>query len=324
MSESLNQFDTEVIAGPCSVDLELVRNLSGYYDLSEIKVRNIKGQIQTCLWGTRVVGLKSRTNLDGKSPMGADFNYYFECKENIIVLKNPLPTAPPPSVEAGIKIVKETGLLIATEIMMPSVQLPQYEGRIQPEKLLIWQPSVEGLGYAQLTMGEYARRNIWFQGVKNAKNLDISLDMSNDPVKYSGSALQRQWSGQASFAQNNERLIFIHRGIDSPDKGEWRSAPVHEIARHTKRSVIGARLFFDPSHSCGPNMRNKIVDESIKVMRMKDGNNWLYDGLLIEAGESITDSEQHITHDELRCLLQDLARFRNLRSPDFVEQKNLS
>lgn len=318
MIEQSKSYDTQVIAGPCSIDLELEDNLKGIYALSEITVRNMRGETQRGLGGTRVVELKSKTILqpDGKT-MGVGFNHYFRVEEGVIVLKNPQPEEPSPGAKASEQIVKDTGLLVATELMLPHIQLPQYEGLIPEEKFLGWQPSVEGLGYPHITIGEFVRRYNWFHGIKNSKHLDIPLDVANDPTRYNGSSLQRHWSSLASYAQNN-RIIFIHRGVETPEKGEWRSALVHEIARATKHSVPGSKLYLDPSHSCGPNLRDKIVEESIKAMKMEDGNQWLYDGLLIESGNSITDTGQHITHDELRCLLQDLAKFRNLRAPEKI------
>ncbi len=323
MSERPNNYDIEVVTGPCSVDLELKRNLSGYYNLADMRVRNMHGEMQRGVYGTRVVPLKSRTIVkkDGTG-MGVDFKHYFTVEEDIVVIRNPLPVDPPPGVVAAERIVKDTGLLVATEIMMPHIQLPYYENRIPSGKFLEWQPSVEGLGYPHLTMGEYARRNGWLHGIKNPKNLDVPLDTANNSDENVSSALQRQWSGLASFAQiPGNQIIFIHRGVDSPENRTWRSAPVHEIARKTKHSVPGAKLYFDPSHSCGPKLRDKVVETTIAAMKMQDGNNWLYDGILIEAGNSITDTDQHISHEELQCLLDELAKFRNLREPEAIEPK---
>jgi hypothetical protein len=51
-------------------------------------------------------------------------------------------------------------------------------------------------------------------------------------------------------------------------------------------------------------------------MLMKDGNNWLYDGALIEVGTSTTDTDQHISIDEMQALAQELAKYRELHSSE--------
>jgi hypothetical protein len=43
-----------------------------------------------------------------------------------------------------------------------------------------------------------------------------------------------------------------------------------------------------------------------------DDKNYLYDGILIEAGNSETDTEQHITINELKILCKELSKFREL------------
>ena len=78
----------------------------------------------------------------------------------------------------------------------------------------------------------------------------------------------------------------------------------------------GFQVFFDPSHSFGPLLKNEIVQGTIKAMKMKtnDGKN-IYDGVLIEVGTSVTDTEQHITLNELQELCTQLSEFRELVSP---------
>lgn len=107
-------------------------------------------------------------------------------------------------------------------------------------------------------------------------------------------------------------LALIHRGFEVPDKGNYRAPAVHEIAKRTKKR-IGRELFFDPSHSLGPEMRDQIVEGTIKAMKMKlDEENYLYDGVLIEVGTSTTDTEQHITVAEYKGMVRDLSTFRDL------------
>lgn len=48
---------------------------------------------------------------------------------------------------------------------------------------------------------------------------------------------------------------------------------------------------------------------------MIDEENYLYDGALIEVGRSKTDTEQHITIEELDYLCQQITKFRELVAP---------
>lgn len=49
-----------------------------------------------------------------------------------------------------------------------------------------------------------------------------------------------------------------------------------------------------------------------------DKNHFLYDGILIEVGNSKSDTHQHISVDELKYLTQELSKFRDLVSPEKV------
>ena len=114
-----------VIAGPCSIDEVNIREV---FKIAEMEVKDRKGKPQLAVAGTRVVGLKSRTELDdsGKG-MGMD---YHAIQKNIDIMINGGCTkdfAIPPSALMAQKVNKKTGMLIATEVMMPSVQLPAFE-----------------------------------------------------------------------------------------------------------------------------------------------------------------------------------------------------
>ena len=112
-----------------------------------------------------------------------------------------------------------------------------------------------------------------------------------------------------------EKIILIHRGVDVSEKGDHRNIPVHNLAKRVKQKT-GATLYFDPSHAYGPKMKEHIVPEVLKAMNLRalDGS-YLYDGILIEVGTSKTDTGQHITLDELKKMVLELALFRNLASP---------
>jgi hypothetical protein len=48
-------------------------------------------------------------------------------------------------------------------------------------------------------------------------------------------------------------------------------------------------------------------------MKMKiNENEYLYDGILIETGRSKTDTEQHISVEELKILCKEISKFRVL------------
>jgi tryptophan synthase alpha subunit len=61
-------------------------------------------------------------------------------------------------------------------------------------------------------------------------------------------------------------------------------------------------------------MRDQIVEESIDALRMTAGSKPLYDGLLIEAGNSDTDTDQHITIPELAELVDQIQKYREVRT----------
>jgi len=128
----------------------------------------------------------------------------------------------------------------------------------------------------------------------------------------------------ASYAFNSgldqSKIILIHRGIDIPEKGDYRNLPVHDVSRHARRTLEKVKIYFDPSHTCGPKLREQIVEETILAMLMKEGNRWLYDGALIEAGNSSTDTNQHLTIGEVQYLAQELAKYRNLNCPEKYEK----
>jgi hypothetical protein len=310
MSIEQQQYDLEVITGACSISPE---NRHEVDEIASIRVKNIKGEMIRPIYGVRDVGLKSRTELGGEDDMGMDYptlKPQIEKGRAILELT-------PPSVEMASQIVAETDLLIATEIMMPDIQIPHFVGKVPQDKLLLWSPAVDQLGWHMLQMVQYAQKHQWHIGIKNGKTLGSRLDYANDPARQDSIELERTWAGLASYAKDlkGDQLVLIHRGVEDPDKGDFRSALVDEVARRVKHKVGRGRLFFDPSHSFGPKLRDNIIEGTIKAMLMRDGNGFLYDGILIEAGHSKTDTKQHITLDELRCLVEELSKFRNLRQP---------
>jgi 3-deoxy-D-arabino-heptulosonate 7-phosphate (DAHP) synthase len=293
--------ELEIIAGPCSVDHKNIEEIREIADMGTIS-------------GVRVVGLKSRTDLDptGKG-MGIDFDAYQERKKK---LKQGISATDivPPSVKYAADLANNYGVQVATEVMNPHVQVPAYIGRIPENKLLLWQPSVMQLGWPVEDLAEYAEENGWAVGIKNGKALGSTLAEANDPDT-TETSMEKAWKGLAAYANKGQEIILIHRGVDVPEKGDYRNALVHEAARRVK-AATGRPVFHDPSHSLGDKMRPQIVEDTIKTMHMKDGSEFLYDGILIETGTSQTDTNQHISLDELSYLTKELSTFRDLRTPE--------
>lgn len=304
MNIEQNTFDLEVVAGPCSFTED---NLPEAERIADFRCPDGFGGSQRAVWGTRVVGLKSRTELDPLGEgMGIDFH----------ALINPADGIVPPSVLFAEKIVQETGLLVATEVMMPHRQLPHYVGRVPEGKLLVWNPSVMTLGWPVMEMAKFAKENGWLVGLKHGKWLGEGFYAVKDPDRTVPSSMEKAWTGLATYCPDLDgSLILIHRGVDVDGKGDFRSMPLHEAARRAKRRVPGSRLYFDPSHAFGPLLRDNIVSGTINAMRIPDGNSFLYDGILIEAGTSKTDTKQHISLSELEDLTRELSTFRRLRAP---------
>lgn len=300
-----------IIAGPCSVDRENVQDI---FEIAEIKVNNRFGRRQRAIFGTRVIGLKSRTSLnkDGKN-MGIDFPIFRKNIDLLVQGKSINDLKILPSVRIARDIIKKTSMLVAAEIMDPMSQLPIFEKLLPKEKVMIWNPAVNQLGWPVLNMGLFVKRNRWFMGLKNPKWFgDENLGQTT---------MEKTWVGMSHYTGMNEpgledRLILIHRGVDIYNKGDYRNLPVHQAAKRTKKATR-AKLFFDPSHIHGPKLRDSIVSATIEAMKMKiDEDNFLYDGILIEVGRSKTDTEQHITVKELKELCCQLAKYRDLTEPN--------
>src|ERR1700760_2780883 len=113
------QFDLEIIAGPCSITPEKAEQIIN--ETAQVKTPDGKRAI----YGTRVVGLKSRTALDENgSGMGIDYDVI---REALNLPESEREKLTMPSVELADKIAKETGLMISSEIMIPHIQLPFFE-----------------------------------------------------------------------------------------------------------------------------------------------------------------------------------------------------
>jgi 3-deoxy-D-arabino-heptulosonate 7-phosphate (DAHP) synthase len=238
--------------------------------------------------------------LDGKN-MGIDFAVFIRNLEKLIEGRHPSTFEVPPSVVLAKNICSDTGLIIATEVMSPLVQLPSFEDEIFRDKILAWSPAVSQLGWPAMKMAIFAKRNGWSIGIKNGK----------------WKGMEKTWEGLASYVNAHiepHKTIMIQRGIEVPEKGKFRSLPVHESAIMMKEK--GYQVYFDPSHSFGPLLRDEIDAGTIDAMKLKTkGGQHVYDGVLIEVGTSVTDTKQHITLKELKVLTEQLSQFRELVAP---------
>lgn len=305
-----------IIAGPSSIDKE---NLEEIYDIARLTAENSEGNKQKAITGTIVVGLKSRTMLsDSSEDMGIDYDV-MKKNLNIIMSGGRLQEMQtPPSIKFAKQIASETNLMVATEITMPMLQLPLY-GREMPEgKFMPWNPAVDQLGWHLHLMGEYARRHNWSIGIKNGKWIGDKLKNVNKTDFEGESSIDKTWTGLSSYAgEVPGEKILIHRGVDVETTTNHTNEPVHEIAKRVK-SATGAKLYFDPSHIYGPKMKDAIIPETVKAMKMQlEDEAYLYDGILIEAGTSKTDTDQHLSLLELGDLVKELASFRDLLPPKF-------
>jgi hypothetical protein len=205
--------------------------------------------------------------------------------------------------------------------MLPHIQMPLYEKiGIPSGKLLAWNPAINQLGWPILETAISAKKNNWNVGLKNGKWLGERLEIA-ESESYSGeTSLEKQWKGCVDYAALSDHITLIQRGVDVPEKGLFRNALIHNTAMRTKKAVLekykdkDIQLYFDPSHSYGPKLRDKIVEGIIEAMKLKiNENDYLYDGVLIETGTSKTDTEQHITVDELKYVINELAKFRVIK-----------
>ncbi len=295
----------EIIAGPCSIDQ---KNIKEIYQLANLKLNN-----NYILMGTRVVGLKSRTQLshDGNG-MGIDYQTILQ-NQNILDKGGKITDLlTPPSIKLAQEIQKKTDLLVATEIMLPILQIPQMLNKLKSHKVLLWNPSVNQLGWQIKQMSKYANQQKWYIGIKNGKWVGAQIEKTNQINYNKQTTLEKTWTGLVSYS-HPAQTILIHRGVDVPEKKLHRNLPIHQIASRVKQHTK-CKLFFDPSHIYGPKLKHIIVTETIKAMQIKINNQYLYDGILIEVGTSQTDTEQHISLVEFKNLIEQLSQFRTIIS----------
>lgn len=294
-----------IIAGPCSIN---------YNNINEVEeILNIEINGRKVIAGTRCVGLKSRTSyINDSKDMGIDFEVFKHNQQLLIDGESCDKFEILPSIELAKQLQNKYDCIIATEIMEPSIQMLLFD-KYLTGSFMPWNPAVNALGWNIQYISKYCEKHSnWLLGIKNPKNLGILVEEAE--INDKTAPMETVWSGLASYSNlPNERKILIHRGVDSEKKSNFRNEVVHNVAMRVKNATSGVKLFFDPSHSFGPKMRDEIVAGTIEAMKMKDlSGNFLYDGILIEVGTSTTDTTQHISIKELKELVNKINEFREI------------
>lgn len=99
-----------------------------------------------------------------------------------------------------------------------------------------------------------------------------------------------------------KKIAAIHRGFSTYNKTEYRNSPQWEIPIELKSRIPDLPIITDPSHICG--RRELLLEVSQRSMDLN------FDGLMIETHinpeKALSDSEQQITPEELKNLLNKL------------------
>lgn len=306
----MKNTEVSLIAGPCSIS---EGNLNEVYALSEMEVKNRFGEAQRGVTGVRIVGVKSRTSYSEKEgSMGIDREIFVNNMRVYAQGGGIKDMKMLPSITMTDEFIRKTGMMVATEIVAPLIQVPLCDKVLRDHELLLWTPAVLQIGWNLMEMYECSKHNAWKLGIKNPKWVGKE---GSDGLN----SMEKTWLGIGTYVPQIHDIIYIHRGVDVAESGQYRNLPLHDSANKVKK-LSGKRMYFDPSHTFGPKLKDKIVEGTLEAMKMKiSEDEYLYDGILIEAGTSVTDTEQHITHGELQKLVNELAKFRDIVPPK--EQK---
>ncbi len=307
----MQNADIKVFAGPDSLD---DHNFEELYQIAEMKAGD-----QTAVFGARTVGLKSRTNFDKDNSdrgfMGHDFEAIMKNFNIFGHGGNTDDLVPLPTVQMAEQLYQDTGLIGSSEIMLPAIQLACIKKSFADTPFLVWNSAVDQLGWHIRQMAGFAKEHGWTVGLKNGKWLGEEYTTAEQSDFAGKTSIETVWDGLVDYASIAPETVLIQRGCDLPAKGEYRNQPIHYTAMRTKQrhKDKNVTLFFDPSHSLGPKMRDQIVAKTVEAMKMKiDAEHYLYDGILIEVGTAKCDTHQHITLAELQQMMDELADFRTI------------
>ncbi len=272
-----------IIAGPCSIDEQNIDQAIEIGRLPEVD-------------GVRCVGLKSVTS--PRPFMGIDRDWYFGgCRGT------------PPSVKLARKIVKETGKHIAFEVMDNKQLAPLLYDPVFENRVFLWNPAIMQLGWPLFRAARLAASQGWAIGLKNPKwSGEPELELTPDTTLDNG---EKTWWGNAKFVEEGGiKPVMIQRGIEGAGKYPYRNIPNHAASACMR--TLGYEVWIDPSHIFGKALRDEIVERTLEALELRlDDGRYLYDGLLVEVGTSQTDTDQHITIEELEGLIEAIKRQRN-------------
>jgi len=325
----MKNAELKIFAGPDSLD---DFNIDEVYEIAEMKAKG-----KQAVFGARTVGLKSRTNFDAvnseKGFMGFDFDAIMKNFNIFGQGGNSDDLVELPTVQMAEKIYNDTGLVASSEIMLPAIQLACIKKSFADKPIMVWNSAVDQLGWHLRQMAGFAEEHSWSVGIKNGKWLGEDFAVAESPSYEGKTNIEVVWDGLANYASLAPEINLIQRGCTLPldknapmtgdyhknnvsDLPMFRNLPMHYTAKRTKkRHADNAKvsMFFDPSHSIGPKLRDKIVDLTVEAMKMKvSDDEFLYDGVLIEVGTAKCDTHQHITLPEFQDMLDQLAEFRTL------------
>lgn len=308
----------QVIGGHCSFSNE-PGQLEELHAIANIQVPTPDGTHQRGVHSVRFVTLKSCTNASNPG-IGMDA----QAVDYIITHPDQKESIDLPGIKMSAQFAKEEGVGIGAEIMIPHIQMPQYERHLAGKASLFpWIPSSVILGWVAREMDFWCQRTGGTLGIKNPKWLGSTLPKAEDSSSDILTSMQRSWDGMETFTNTKTDTVFINRGVDVPEKGTHRNAITHEIARRIKRSKPHRRMGIDLNHACGPNHRDEIAPLLVQALLMtvdgtplNRGGIPLYDVLLAEVGTtSITDSGQHMSIPEFSDLLTEVSKHRPLLEP---------
>ena len=183
-----------------------------------------------------------------------------------------------------IRVKKETGMLVATEVATAS----HVEAAIEMGIDLLW------IG-ARTTTNPFSVSEI----AEALKGINIPVLVKN-PVNPD----LQLWIGALERVANAgiTRVGAIHRGFNTYGKKQYKNAPLWEIPIELKRSFPSLPIIIDPSHLGGS--RDLLLEISQKALDLN------MDGLMIEThnnpNAALSDAAQQITPNELSVLISKL------------------
>jgi chorismate mutase len=130
--------------------------------------------------------------------------------------------------------------------------------------------------------------------IKNPVNPDIGL-----------------WVGAVERLMNAglHQIGLVHRGFSSPNAGQYRNAPMWQLAMQMKDRFPEKIMLNDPSHIAGKRIKLKGL--------MQTAIDLSFDGFIIESHidpeNAWSDADQQVTPEALRGLLDEVISKRNIQ-----------